>query len=174
MSHTHTCSWPRSAARRSGFSMVELMFVLVVSGLILAASVPSFSNLKRSHDLRNAALRLQSDLRLSQRVAASRYIQRVLVIGSPDAGSYTIFDDNDRDRVHDDGERLQVTTLPGALEFVSVNLTPPDSVIFVPAGTLQSPGQGGTLAITTGEGHTRWIRIWSSGTSEIVEAETEE
>jgi Tfp pilus assembly protein FimT len=162
------------AGTPSGFSLTELVFVLLISGMIYAASVPAFSNLKMSYDLRNATLRLQSDMRLSQRVAASRYIQRVLVIGTPDAASYTIFDDNNRDRIHDDGERLQVVRLPGTLEFRAVSLTPPDSIIFVPAGTLQSPGQGGTLAIATPEGQRRWMRIWSSGTAEIIPGEETE
>jgi prepilin-type N-terminal cleavage/methylation domain-containing protein len=162
------------AGTPSGFSLAELVFVLLISGIILAAAAPTFTNLKRSHDLRNAALRLRSDVRLSQRVAASRYIQRVLVIGEPNAGSYTVFDDENRDRIHDDGERLQVVHLPRGLEFTDVNLTPPDSIIFVPAGTLQSPGQGGTLAIETGEGRRRWIRIWSSGTAEVMRGEDTE
>lgn len=43
---------------RRGYNLVELMFAVAFSGIILVASVPRFSSFKDSQDLRSAALAL--------------------------------------------------------------------------------------------------------------------
>jgi prepilin-type N-terminal cleavage/methylation domain-containing protein len=153
---------------RRGFSLIELMLVLMISALCLVASIPNFSRFKKTHDLRNAAIQVRNDLRLSQRVAAGRRIQRIVVMGSPDSRSYTIHDDTDRDGVADGGERLLIRTLPGSVTITSISLTPADSVIFVPTGRLAGVAQGGFLTLESDKGEKKWIRIWTSGTSQVV------
>jgi prepilin-type N-terminal cleavage/methylation domain-containing protein len=150
---------------RSGFTLNELLLVVVLISIIGAFSFPHFADFRLSNELRNATIKLQADIRLSQRVAAARHMQRIVVIRD---SSYEILDDLDRDRTRDDGERHQTLSLPNSISFASVSLTPPDSIIIVPAGTLAEPGHGGTLSLVTVKGEKRRLRIWSTGTVQMV------
>jgi prepilin-type N-terminal cleavage/methylation domain-containing protein len=163
----------RAASRtlESGFTLVELVVVLALASLMLIASVPQFSGLKAGMDLRNGISQIESDLRLSQKIAAARNHQRILVFGDPDYESYTILDDLDGDRQADDGELLQVKSLPGNVSFYYLSLVPPDSIVFTPPGMLADPGDGGYITLYNCRGETRGLRIWSSGSVENVAME---
>lgn len=52
-----------------GFTLLELTMVVVVVGVVLAASIPSFSSYRRSYELRTATESIASQLRLTREKA---------------------------------------------------------------------------------------------------------
>lgn len=52
--------------RVQGFSLIEMLVVVVVLSVVLALAVPTFSNIINRDHLRNAAERLRSDLNLAK------------------------------------------------------------------------------------------------------------
>ncbi len=61
---------PRAA--RSGFSLVELLIVLALVGLLLAAGLPSYLNAASNQRVRAAARTLVSDLYVARQEAVTR------------------------------------------------------------------------------------------------------
>jgi prepilin-type N-terminal cleavage/methylation domain-containing protein len=55
----------------NGFSLVELSITLVVFGLVLAMTVPSFRSFSASHQLKSAAANITGQLRLAREKAIS-------------------------------------------------------------------------------------------------------
>jgi type II secretion system protein H len=82
----------KSQRGRSGFTLVEMAVVLVVMGIALAVTVPSFRGSMRRARYDRAASELQSDLRLA--VSQSRASGRTLRL-SFTPNSYTVQDAND-------------------------------------------------------------------------------
>lgn len=72
-----------------GFSMVEMMTVLVIFGLVLAAAIPSVTTYMRRDQVRAAALSFRSTCMIAQRRAMATRLQH-RVIYDPDASSYYI------------------------------------------------------------------------------------
>lgn len=54
---------------KSGFSFVELLVVITIMGILMSITAASYSNLRRSTNLKNAALQLKSDIRYAQNKA---------------------------------------------------------------------------------------------------------
>ena len=83
---------PTVRRARSGFTLVEMAVVLVVMGIALAVTVPSFQGSMRRARYDRAAGELQSDLRLA--VSQSRASGRTLRLDFA-SNSYTVLDAND-------------------------------------------------------------------------------
>lgn len=72
-----------------GFSMVEMMTVLVIFGLVLAAAIPSVTTYMRRDQVRGTALSFRSTCMIAQkRAMATRLEHRVVY--DPGAGTYHI------------------------------------------------------------------------------------
>jgi prepilin-type N-terminal cleavage/methylation domain-containing protein len=80
---------PRS--NRSGFTLVEVAVVLVVLGLLLGFSVPSFRSFRQSHMLEAASQNLVGQLRLGRQKAISSQREQKLSF-SVGTNSWTIED----------------------------------------------------------------------------------
>ena len=156
-------------ASPGGFTLLECGVCLLIGALILAAAVPGYSKFRSSMDLRNAVTQIKGDLRLSQRTSVTRRYQRVLAFGTPDQASYTILEDLNSDRRAGPGEEVRTLSLPGSVRFADISLAPRDSVIYTPTGMLANPGDGGTLTLENSRGRRRSLRLWSSGSVEILD-----
>jgi len=75
--------------RRHGFSMVELVIVLALSGLLAAIALPGWQRLVRSSDLNNSTRQIQSELHNLKSRAAAENISFQLAYGQGGTG-YTI------------------------------------------------------------------------------------
>lgn len=75
--------------RRSGFTLVEMMVVIVIMGIALAAAIPGFSRGNRSRRVEGSARELASSLQLArQRTVATRIPHRLVY--QPDESSCRI------------------------------------------------------------------------------------
>ncbi|MDI9240790.1 GspH/FimT family pseudopilin [Lysobacter sp. LF1] len=118
MLRLHECN--KQAANR-GFSLVELLVVLVVLGIVMAIAVPSFTSMINRNKLSASANELVAGMQIAKSEAVRRN-GRVVVCPSTDNASCSgsnwanliIFADNDADGSVDSGEELiraiQVTT----------------------------------------------------------------
>jgi len=73
--------------RRSGFTLVELLIVIVVMGILAAVAIPRFSSNQRS--AYTTVRKIVSDLRYTRSLAISSGNRHYLVFTDQVSGSYT-------------------------------------------------------------------------------------
>ena len=74
----------RPAARRGGYTLLEVAIVLAVLGILLAASVPSFANFLARQQLRAAGEQLAQELRHARESSMSGQALFASFKGGPD------------------------------------------------------------------------------------------
>jgi len=89
--------------RQAGFTAVELMIVMVLMGLVLAASLPGFQKLLKSDNLAEGGREFASNIRLARQMAVAEGIPYILTWDDA-AESYSITKDEDQNGVVDAGE----------------------------------------------------------------------
>ncbi len=97
-----------------GFTLIELMVVIVIAAILLAIAVPSFDNLIRRNNVDSLQAKLAGALATARTEAASR--NRVITICNSVneanclmgnwAGGWVIFEDNNANGAVDTGEQL--------------------------------------------------------------------
>jgi type IV fimbrial biogenesis protein FimT len=101
-------SWPQP--RRSGFSMIELLVVLAVAGVLLAAGSPGLRDLVRTQQLKTATNDLFAAIGLARAQALARgEIVMLLPKGAGGADwrrGWTVFLDRDGDRQPGPGDTV--------------------------------------------------------------------
>lgn len=86
---------------KSGFSLVEILVALSLIGIILAFSIPNFTEYNRGRMVESAARRIVSDMRMLRTIAISQHHLGRIVF-SPDNLSYTMYVDRNDDYDFDD------------------------------------------------------------------------
>ena len=66
--------------RESGFTLIELMIVVAIIGIASALAIPSYTQWKSDHDLREAVSEFSSNLNLARVVAMNRNRQATVTI----------------------------------------------------------------------------------------------
>ena len=66
--------------RESGFTLIEVMIVCAIIGIASALAIPSYTQWKADHDLRQAVSEFSSDLNLARVVAMNRNRQATVTI----------------------------------------------------------------------------------------------
>ena len=80
----------------AGFSLVEIMVLLVIVGLILAASIPNLQRANRTQALRETTDRYETALRRARGIAVTQRTP-VRVTIDPQSGNLLVEQDRDRD-----------------------------------------------------------------------------
>ncbi len=133
---------------RRGFTLVELMVVVVVAGLLFGLSLPSFLSYTRSLKEHGAREQLVQELRMARQTAVTAHSQIIIAFpGSTNVTTYTVLTDTDGDRVWDAGERQNTKGFPAGTYLEILTLTPTDSIIFDPSGMLAPGATGGQLVV---------------------------
>ena len=137
--------------REKGFTLLELTFVLVIGGMILAFMVPGFMKFKRDLSQKQVRATLLEDIRIARQLAITEHAPVVLAFGNgsttTDVTTYNTHIDTDADRYKDSNERAYPHTLATGQKFTMVSLVPPDSLIFDISGVLYPGTSGGFIAV---------------------------
>ena len=125
--------------QRKGFSIVELMVVVMIMALILAASIPALKRHTGSVTLVQASEGVAGTLRLARQRAVSTALPVVVVFGA-EAGTYYLFQDSDGDGVLDAGEtQAGPYELPNGIVFGEIDLDD-DDISFSGTGSADESG----------------------------------
>lgn len=92
-----------------GFSLIEMLIVVTVIGLLIAMSVPTYSSISRSYQVKGAAENIAAEVKLmrSKAMATGRSMTIHFAMDSTDAGDY---------HVHDSG-RITKWDLPRGISY---------------------------------------------------------
>ncbi len=150
------------AAKSKGFTLVELMFVILIFGVMMTISIPSFGRFLQTWKLHGEVDRMAASLRTARSAAIMRNINAVFQF-SMDQENYFYFEDEDSDGQRDTAEyRSAVHTLPPGIVFDSQTLGG-TVVTFGPRGNTT---QSGSIVLENGLERTRQITIFG-GTGNI-------
>lgn len=150
------------AAKPKGFTLVELMFVILIFGVMTTLSIPSFSRFLQTWKLHGEVDRMAATLRTARSAAVMRNINTVFLFNM-NQRTYFYFEDEDGDGQRDTGEYRSAThTLPPAISFDSHTLGG-TVITFGPRGNTM---QGGSITLQNGLERTRQITIFG-GTGNI-------
>lgn len=150
------------AAKSNGFTLVELMIVILIFGVMLTLSIPSFGRFLQTWKLHGEVDRMAATLRMARSAAVMRNSAAVFRFDT-NRRTYFYFEDNDGDGQLDNGEYRSAThTLPASINFESHTLGG-TAVTFGPRGNTM---QGGSITLQNGLDRTRQITIFG-GTGNI-------
>jgi len=125
--------------REAGFSAIELMVVVVIMGIVFAASIPSFRKHTTSLNLVKGASKVAATLKLA-RTRAVATNDPIVVEFDTDAGTYFLFQDTDEDGTFDAGETSAGPyDMPNDTSINSVSFTNA-TITFNPNGSASETG----------------------------------
>ena len=144
--------------RDAGFSLMELMVVLVLFGIVSAIALPGFNKFMRAMDLNNQMQILATNIRVVRQRAITENNNWVVYYDSTNKG-WGWWDDDDNDGVKDGPEHYQaVTPLPGWITVTNSSTNPfaSDTLTFQPNG---SASESGSVIFTNPDGYTRSLSV---------------
>lgn len=152
-----------------GFTLIELMVVMVVIGVLVTVGIPSFRTLMANNQVNNAANELLYAIQLARSEAIERN-QMVSLCPSSDKTSCTangnwhvgwiIFLDNAANGVRDSSE--EIIRVQDALDS-TVTMTGPTSIQFATGGYLEPVATKTISASATGSTNNKWVCLTAIG-----------
>lgn len=128
--------------RRAGFSMIELMMVLVVLGVLFAISMPAIKAYTTDAVYNDAVEQVTSHMRLARFKSVAQHAN-VIVRFNWQAGSYTLHTDTNGNGARDSGEPVRgpfVMPTHITLANASSGGVAGDSLVFHPDGSMLAGG----------------------------------
>jgi prepilin-type N-terminal cleavage/methylation domain-containing protein len=150
-----------------GFTLIELMIVVVVIGLVLLAGLPAFGTFRDAMTVTQASNQVTQDLRMARQVAVTRHCPVVITFGNGTAteniGNYSVLYDTNGDGTVSNGERFFNRTMPSRTRLSNVSLSPTDKVSFDMSGVLSPGTGGGQLVLRTSRGRLDTLLVSATG-----------
>ena len=146
-----------------GFTLIELMIVVVVAGIVLAIAIPSTAGFRQTLALRQIRGQLTSDMRMARQLAVTRRAPVYVRFGNgtttTNVTTYAIHVDANNDRIAQTTEMVTRRTLPAKTTLANVVLSPVDTLCFDISGILMPGTAGGTLIMrnTKNTRDTVWV-----------------
>jgi prepilin-type N-terminal cleavage/methylation domain-containing protein len=150
-----------------GYTLIELMIVLVVLGLALAMGAPYMGGYLRSKQLQDSVESMSARFELARSRAVSERNPYHVLLNSPNDGEYRILDDDDGDGNVDIGETvLGPFALPTGVTIASIDLLGGGGIEFRPSGMLRA-GQGGSITLADSKNRAKMLEVYASGLTQI-------
>jgi prepilin-type N-terminal cleavage/methylation domain-containing protein len=150
-----------------GFSLIELMMVVVVIGIVLMAAMPAFGTFRDGLLIVQARNQVTQDLRLARQAAVTRHCPVIVTFGdgttTTDVGNYTVHYDTDGDGAPSTGERRINRPMPRSTRLSSVTLSPTDKVTFDMSGVLALGTGGGRIVVASSRGRVDTLMVSTAG-----------
>lgn len=125
--------------RETGFSIVELMVVVVIMTIVLAASIPALRQHTEDVNLTKGAREVEGTFKLARTRAVSTN-RSVVVVFDTTNNTFFLFQDDDGDGNHDSGETASgVYEVPGKVVLGNVSFAR-NTVTFQPTGAASETG----------------------------------
>jgi type II secretion system protein H len=123
----------------AGFSIIELMVVVVIMTIVLAASIPALRQHTETVNLTKGSREVESSLKLARTRAVSTN-NPVVVTFDTDNNTYFLFEDEDDDGAHDASETSSGPfEVPKKVSIGSVSFGS-NTVTFTPSGAASETG----------------------------------
>ncbi len=149
-------------AKDKGFSLVELMFVLLIFGLMMLASIPGFGRFLQTWKLHGEIDKMASSMRAARSVAIMKNTDAVFQFNT-NQRTYSYYEDLDGNNQRDANEyRSAMHTLPAGIIFQGHTLSG-TTITFGPRG---NASENGTITMQNGLNRTRQISLFG-GTGNI-------
>jgi prepilin-type N-terminal cleavage/methylation domain-containing protein len=121
----------RALSTTCGFTLMELMIVILIAAVLLAIAVPNTINWMRQRSARDAADQLSMDLQRAKLLAIQRNANCEIRINTPGPNQYTISVIN---------EVVDLGTYTGAVVFTDAPDVSAPFITFTPQGVCQNFG----------------------------------
>jgi len=168
----------------NGFTLIELIIVMVIIGIVTAIIVPSYNKARNNKDLLLGREQVSGDIRMAQNYSYNTlkfgaafpeggYGIHFDISGAGDPKKYIIFADINSDQEYDAGEESQELELPrsvkisslkvdgSSMNYVDVVFKPPYGKVFIKSGgNLYAKLE---IKIENNDGETRTIEAEDSG-----------
>jgi type II secretion system protein H len=142
----------------AGFTLPELMVVLVIFGIVSAIAMPGLNRFLRSVDLNGQIQRTATMIRVVRQKAITEN-NNYVVWWSSSVQGWGWFDDDNNDGTRQSTEKMEApTALPTWITVTNsgTNPFPSDSVTFMPNG---SASASGSAIFSNPEGYTRSLSV---------------
>ena len=150
-----------------GFTLIELMIVLVVAGIVMAMGLPAFASYRSTLALKAARNQLNEDIRIARQFAVTRrapvFVRFGTTNGTTDLTTYTIHVDANSDGIMNNNERVMKRTMPKNTRIALASLAPVDTLGFDISGILIPGETGGTLIIANSKSRYDTLCVSSAG-----------
>ena len=102
--------------KNQGFTLLELLIVILFVGIIMAIGIPNFSKLKEKYEINGQAQKVYFDIMLARSTSVNNN-NNVSVTFDVSKNLYKIHDDTNSDSVEDQGESIKSVNLENNVEF---------------------------------------------------------
>ena len=154
----------KNAGNKSGFTLMELILVLVVMGILAAIAIPTFMGLLPAMRLNGAARQVMGDLMNARMEAVKQNNEFRVFFGSPSANQYQVLDDDDNNGTASTGEEITTKNIQDNYNDVTFSST--GNPIFYPKGTATSLA---TITLQNTAGGCKKVKIAITGRVKIAE-----
>jgi prepilin-type N-terminal cleavage/methylation domain-containing protein len=161
-----------SKKSQAGFTMIEMLVVMVVLGVLATIAIPTFSRWYPNYRLRTATREIYSTIQAAKMTAVKENTN-VVVWFDKDNETFGAFVDSNGDNSKDAGERsLKDGTLHEDLDLYDIGDFNLGTLTFFDNRGLANGGWGNVKLMKKGDPNSRRMRIgiWLSGTVEISES----
>lgn len=138
---------------KKGFSLIELLIVLVVVGVLVLISMPAIRSYEPTMQLSGATRELISDIRYAQQLSVTEQIEYGIRFFSL-SDEYQIIKHNPEEEI------IQVKYLPDQVSFGQITEFIEDELKFNPYGAVREPG---TIILINTKSVIKTIDVRASG-----------